>query len=175
MALVPETGQGVSGADTYAARATILAYWANRPHDRLAATVATADVDDLDGAAREATAYIDATWGPYYRGQRMGFVQGLLWPRSNALDEAGFPLPALPQELVTAVCELTARALSDRLAADIDLTARVESEKVGPIATKYFDTSLIAPTVSYGFVGNLLAPILTGAQPMAPNAAWGWA
>ena len=32
-----------------------------------------------------------------------------------------------------------------------------------------------APVVRYGAVGNLLAPILNGSQPGAPNAAWSWA
>lgn len=175
MALLPETGAGIAGADTYAARATVLAYWTARPHDALAAIVAAADVDDVDGAAREATAFIDGAWGPYYRGVRRGYVQGLLFPRTGACDDAGYPLPDLPPELVSAVCELSARALSARLADDVDLTALIKREKTGPLETEYFQPAMNAPLVTYGVVGNLLAPILNGAQPGAPNAGWAWA
>lgn len=179
MALTVETGAGVAGADSYAARATILAYWTARPHDPLAATVAAADVDDLDGAARESTTYIDALWGPYYRGERAGYVQGLLHPRVNAKDEAGYPLPALPPELVTATCELTARALSARLQKDVAMGERLKSvEKgIGPLKKRleYFDNGIAAPQTSYGVVARILAPILNGSQPDAPNANWNWA
>lgn len=175
MALTVETGAGVQGADTYAARATVLAYWVARPHDALAATVAAADVDELDGAIREATAFIDGAYGPYFRGVRRGYVQGLLWPRSGACDDAGYPLPGLPPELISAVCELAPRALGARLADDVDLTAQIKREKTGPLETEYFQPAMNAPLVTYGVVGSLLAPILNGAQPGAPNAGWAWA
>jgi hypothetical protein len=175
MALVPETGAGVAGADSYASAATILAYWVKRPHDPLAAIVAAATAVNLDGAAREATAFMDAAWGPFYRGVRRGYVQGLLIPRTGAKDDAGYPLPDLPAEAVAACCELTARALSARLAADIDQSARIKRENTGPLETEYFENGLSAPVVTYGTVGNLLAPILNGSQPGAPNLSWAWA
>lgn len=60
MALTVETGAGVAGADSYGSNAGALAYWVARPHSSFAATVAAADSDDLDGALREATQYLDA-------------------------------------------------------------------------------------------------------------------
>jgi len=175
MALVPETGAGVPGADSYASAAAILAYWVKRPHDPLAAIVAVATSANIDGAAREATSFMDAVYGPFYRGVRRGYVQGLLIPRTGATDDAGYPLPDLPNEAVAAVCELAARALSGRLAEDLDLSARVKREKTGPLETEFFDTALDAPVVRYGAIGNLLAPILNGSQAGAPNAGWAWA
>lgn len=178
MALLVEDGSGISGADAYASRAAVLAYWVNRPHDTKAATVAAADVNDLDGAIREATDFADANWGPYYRGVRRGYVQGKLFPRTGAKDDAGYPLPDLPPELVAAVCELAARAVTSPLAADIDTGARVKSQtkKVGPLekSTEYFDGGA-APQTAYGAVDNILAPLLNGSQPRAPNAHWSWA
>ena len=180
MSIVVETGQGVAGSESYAATATIDAYWAARTHNALYTTWSAVSntTAKKEGAAREASAYLDATFGAYYRGQRRGRVQGLMWPRSNAKDEAGYSLPDLPSEIVTATCELAARALSAPLAADIDLGARVKSQtkKVGPIekTTEYFDGGSEATKTSYGMVSLMLAPVLNGSQPGAPNANWSW-
>jgi hypothetical protein len=77
------------------------------------------------------------------------------------------------------VAELAARALSGPLAADIDMGARVKSEtkKVGPIekSVTYVDSGPTPPKTAYGFVADLLAPLLNGAQPNAPAPAWAWA
>jgi hypothetical protein len=177
-ALVVETGAGVAGADSYAALAYIDAYWTARPHDPLAATWASTSLLRKAGAAREATSYIDATWGPYFRGRRRGYIQGRLFPRTGAIDDAGFDLPDLPPELPAAVAELAPRALASRLAQDIDQGARVRSlaESVGPISTRteYFDGGANALRTSYGVVADLLAPLLNGSQPNAPNALWTW-
>jgi hypothetical protein len=179
VSLTVETGDGVQGADSYAAVATITAYWTARGHSAFAQAWLAASAQAQDGAAREASTYLDATWGPFYRGVRQGYVQGLLWPRSDTKDEAGYPLPPLPPELVAAACELAGRAVTARLAPDIDLGARVKAEtkKVGPIekTTTYADAGPAPPTTSYGFVAGLLAPILNGAQPNAPLSSWGWA
>ena len=178
MSLTVETGAGIQGAEAYATTAAISAYWTKRAHMTLATTWGAATDPQKEGAAREASAYLDATFGAYYRGQRRGRVQGLMWPRSNAKDEAGYSLPDLPSEIVTATCELAARALSAPLAADIDLGARVKSQtkKVGPIekTTEYFDGGAEATKTSYGMVSLMLATVLNGSQPGAPNANWSW-
>ncbi len=178
MSIVVETGQGVAGSESYAATATIDAYWAARTHNALAATWAALTTAKKEGAAREASDFADATWGPYYRGVRRGYVQGKLFPRTGAKDDAGYPLPDLPPELVAAVCELAPRAATSPLAADIDTGARVKSQtkKVGPLekSTEYFDGGA-APQTAYGAVDNILAPLLNGSQPRAPNAHWSWA
>jgi len=170
MALVPETGSGVPGADAYAARATVLAYWVNRPHSAFAATVAAADVNDMDGAIREATDYLDAEFGQYYRGVRAGRVQGKLWPRTNALDDAGFPLTGLPQELVDATCELAGRAVSATLADDEARGGLIKRLKAGSVEIEYADGAQ-AGTV-YGIVSKMLVPILDGSQGGKPQWIW---
>ena len=179
MALTAEDGTGVAGAESYAAVATIDAYWAARAHDPLATNWSGALDANKEGAAREATAFVDGTYGPFYKGSRRGRVQGLLWPRTDAYDDAGYELPGLPQELVNAVCELAARALSGRLAADQAFggQAKRTRRKVGPIETEteYPDGS--PSTTLYGSVSGLLAPILNGLQPDAApgiNASWHW-
>ncbi len=178
MTLSVESGIGVQGAEAYASIATIGAYWTKRSHMALATTWSAATDAQKEGAAREASTYLDATFGAFYRGARRGRLQGLLWPRSDAKDEAGYDLPGLPSEIVTATCELAARALSAPLASDIDLGARVKSQtkKVGPIekTTEYFDGGAEATKTSYGMVSLMLATVLNGSQPGAPNANWSW-
>jgi hypothetical protein len=178
VSLTVEDGTGVAGADSYATQAWIDGYWTARPHLALSSTWTAATSDNKDGAAREATAYLDAAFGNFYRGKRRGYVQGLLWPRTDAKDEQGYPLPDLPDALLAAEAELAARALSAPLAADIDAGTRirVQTKKVGPIekSTEYFDAGQDAPKTSFGFVSDMLAPILNGTQPNAPNPTWAW-
>ena len=175
MALIVEDGLGVVSAASYASIATIDAYWAARTHSSFYTTWNAGTTAKKEGSAREASAFLDAVYGSYYRGVRRGYVQGLLWPRTDALDDAGYPLPDLPPELVAATCELCARAYSAALQADVDPAARVQSETVGPIEMTYFDAGSSAPAVSYGVVSKLIDPLLNGSQPGAPNAAWPWA
>ena len=135
MALVVETGAGVHNADAYTTRMEVSTYWSKHPHDSLATAWTEASDANKDGAVREATAYLDAVYGPHYRGRRKGRVQGLLWPRTDAFDEDGYDLPDLPKELARAVSELAPRALSSRLAPDSDrnLSIAKEKRKVGPL------------------------------------------
>lgn len=177
MTVVAETGAGIPLANAYAAVATITAYWGERQNraEYTAWTAATTAVKE--GAAIEATAYLDATLGPYYRGIRSGYVQGLLFPRTGAKDDAGYPLPDLPPELVAATCELAGRAVTAVLSADSAVTGTIKSEsvKAGPVAstTEYFSVTSQEP--KFGFVSGLLAPILNGSQPGAPGGNWAWA
>lgn len=179
MSLIAEDGSGVSGAESYASTTWIGGYWSNRPQNALAATWAAATDANKEGAAREASAYIDAIWGPYYRGVRRGWVQGLLWPRSDAMDDAqalgrpAYPLPDLPPCLMQATAELAARALSARLAQDLARGGMVSTLKAGSVEIQYAAGAPAQKT--YGLIDRLLAPILNGSQPNAPNPHWTWA
>ncbi|MEO1189071.1 MAG: DnaT-like ssDNA-binding protein, partial [Pseudomonadota bacterium] len=173
--LTVENGTGVEGADSYASRAFITSYWQARPQNALAATWAAAEADEMDGAAREATAYVDANYGAYFPGVRAGYVQGLMWPRSDALDDRGYALPRVPPQLLDAVAELAARALSASLSTDTALHGAItkQSVKVDVISetTEYGEGARLEP--KYGAVDGILAPILNGAQPGAAPT-WNW-
>jgi hypothetical protein len=174
MTLIVETGTGVAGAESYASVATASTYWAARGHTASATAWGTAITANREGALREATGFLDAIYGPFYRGQRRGLVQGLLWPRSNALDEARMPLPDLPGEIVAATCELAARALSARLMPDADIDGAIKRKRVkaGPVESEmeYAGTTSVR---RFGYVAQMLAPILNGAQPGA-STGWAW-
>jgi hypothetical protein len=175
MTLIVEDGTAVAGAESYATVAAADAYWDARPHSARSATwSAVDDAADKEGALREASAYLDATYGPYYRGVRQGHVQGLMWPRTGALDDAGYPMPELPSEIVAAAIELAVRAIGGPLAEDADRGARVKRErrKVDVVETET-EYEAGAPVVErYGRIDGLLAPILNGQQPGAPSAKW---
>lgn len=176
MTLTVETGARVAGADSYVLTATIDTYWSARPHTALSTAWAAATSPNKEGAAREATAFLDAIYGAFYRGTRAGYLQGLEWPRSTALDNDGYPLPNLPPQLVLACCELAARALSGPLAEDatVDGVIKRKREQVGSIVeeTEYADHA--GRYSRYGAIDGLLAPILTGSQPTAQQPQWSW-
>lgn len=194
MALTPETGAGVVGADSYFALTVSTAYWTARPHDPLGVTWLAASSTNQDGAAREGTAYLDATFGSLYRGSRKTTTQGLLWPRvtRTVLDRScyssqeafeaaqaetdqpiigadGLELAALPVQIINAAIELSARALTSRLAADKGEEGWLRRRKVGPIEREWGGPG--TPGGSYGFVDTMLAPVLIGLR----NAQWNWA
>jgi len=173
MALIVEDGTGISGAESYASLADANTYWNGRQHSSHYTSWNGASTAQKEGALREASAYLDAVYGPYYRGNRRGYIQGLLWPRSDATDDRGYELPALPDCLVNACYELAARAIDGQLAEDLDRGGAVKREKVGPIEVEYADSAPVRKT--YGAVNVALSPILNGSQPSAPNANWNWA
>ena len=176
MALIVEDGTGIAGADSYADRAFIDTYWLNRPQSDNAATWAAADDATKDGAAREATGFIDATYGPHYRGTRTSYDQGLLWPRDGATDDDGSDLPALPAELQRGVAELAARALVGTLAEDSPRGGQIKSksEQVGPIKESIEYVSGAPAATTYGILDGMLDPILDSTQPGSTVEAWAW-
>lgn len=197
MALVVENGTGVAGAESYFAISAADAYWTARPHDPNAATWLALSTLDKEGAAREASDYLDANWGDSFPGAKKTSMQGRLWPRVDrsalslnacyptpealataqaATDQPligadGLVLPGLPPQIVAAAIELAVRAAVAPLAADKTDAGWVKKEKVGPLETEYG-----APGErdgSYGFVDKLLAPLTGGAVDGEP--VWAWA
>lgn len=195
MAYTVEDGTGVTGATTYFAIATADAYWTARPHDALGvAWLAEAVTAKKQGAGLEGTAYLDSTWGSLYPGSQKLATQGLLFPRVNRTvldptaystiadfeaaqaetdaplyDRSGLELPGLPNQIVNAAIELSARALTARLAKDKGEEGWLKRRKVGPIEREWGSGGI--PGGSYGFVDDLLAQICIGKR----NASWAWA
>lgn len=177
MSLTVEDGTCVSGAESYVTVAEVTTYWGNRTQDAINALWVAATTAVKEGACREAAAYLDAVYGPFYKGQRQGYVQGLLWPRSNAKDEAGYPLPPIPDELKKAMCELAGRAITDRLAPDVahsDAVKRVR-KKVGPLETETEYVDGASTRTRYSVVDGLLA-LLLNSSPAGPSGggSWNW-
>lgn len=184
MALLVEDGSGVAGAESYAAVAAATAYWANRPQDPNAAiwTAAASVTGKQDGSLREASAYLDATFGASYVGSRKTAEQGLLWPRVDRssgsdtplIDGDGLPVAALPVALVTAAIELAARATVAPLAPDTTSQGWVKrrKEKVGPLEEEIEYGAAGPQDGSYGFVERLLGPLIGGVISGEPSWLW---
>lgn len=170
MALTAEDGTGVYGAESYVSVADADTYWGGRTHTAFYAAWDAATTAVKEGALREASTYLDATWGAYFRGKRRGYVQGLYWPRSDALDDAGYPLPDLPPEIVNATCELAGRAVSARLASDEAKGGKVKRQKVGDIEREFFEGASVEKR--FGSVNGILAPVLDGSQDGNPQWVW---
>lgn len=183
MTIIVEDGTGVQGAETYASIEFITAYWGKRTHSALfTAWDGEGDDEKKEGAAREATSYLDAVYGNFYKGTRRGYAQGLLWPRSGALDAKNYPLPDLPEELKAAVAELAARRISTgtELSPDVDPLAMVtrEKKKIGPIEKELEYASPVSvggksATIRYGAVEGLLSMLLTNSP--GSSGTWAWA
>lgn len=183
MALVVEDGSGVQLADAYAAVAYVDAYWANHTQSPLATTWAAATTPVKEGSIREATAYLDAVYGPFYRGFRRGRLQGLLWPRTQALDDQGYPLPDLPDELKKALAELAGRRVAlgtVSLAPDLNPLTIVTKErnKVGPIEEELeYGGGIAAGGASsnqtYGVVDGIMNALVTNG--VGGSGSWAWA
>ncbi|AMG36252.1 DnaT-like ssDNA-binding protein [Achromobacter xylosoxidans] len=123
MPLIVEDGTGLPNADSYVSVADCQTYAA--AHGLAFAGEQAA----LEAALRNATLYLDGEYT--YRGERATDTQALEWPRTV--------VTGVPREVVSACCELAARALKGPLWQDVSsTTAGAAIEKtVGPITTKY--------------------------------------
>lgn len=163
MAIVVEDGTGVAGAEGLASVSYVDTYWLARTHRTYATTWAALTTAVKEGCIREATTFLNGMDADF-RGVRRGFVQGCVFPRTGALDDAGYPLPALPDVIKAAVAELAVRASAAELEADQGrLTA---SETVGPLSVSYEPGQ--AREKYYRAVESILRPVLKA------SGAWAW-
>lgn len=176
MAIIVEDGSAVAGAESYVDLTTADAYWLKRPHQSHSLSWSSASTEFKEGALREASAFVDSQFGAFYKGSRIGYVQGLLWPRTGALDEAGNELQNLPDALQDAVCELAVRAIQSPLAIDQDRSGEIKKirNKVDVIEEEIEYESGAGQQPAYGIVAGLLTPLLDGTQPGSSASAWSW-
>jgi len=136
MAFTVEDGTGVTNANAYVSIVDSEAYWADRGD-----TVWAGLTDAVQQAAIiKATDYIDARFGPRFRGTKLVTTQGLMFPRADLYDEDGNEIEydnGLPVPFINAVCEYAYRARSADLWNEPELNRKgrlvVERSKVGPI------------------------------------------
>ena len=173
MSLIVENGTGVAGADVFASVAAADAYWAARPHRPEAAVWAALSTPQKEGRLREGADAINAH-DEYFRGIRRGWVQGLCWPRSDALDDAGYPLPDLPPMLVAANAELAGKAGTQALRADIaSQSERVASVSAGSVSVTFAGGGSATngdgstQTTQFTAAMDLLAPLMD-------RRGWAW-
>lgn len=114
MALIKEDGSIVPGANSYADAADADAYQA----DRGRTDWTDADAAVKDAALIRATDYIEGRWALQFQGCRLGDVQTLSWPRSDAYYVAtgnGFPQDEVPVDVVNATILYAEQAIGTGL------------------------------------------------------------
>lgn len=174
MTLTVETGTGIQGAESYVTVAYVDAHWTARSHLSFAATWAAATTAAKEGALREVTEYLDARFSEQYRGTRKGYLQGLEWPRSGALDDKELELPAVPPQLRNVCAALAGRAIGAPLSVDADTDAVVKSssEKVDVMGESVTYFAGASNEKKFGVVLDALKPILISSGNS--NAMWNW-
>lgn len=159
MALIIETGAGLSNSDAYVDEAYVTAY-----ATKFGLTFpGTASATQQEVAVRKATQFLDVKYEPRTIGIRAHETQALAWPRVDATDSDGYTQSstAIPEELKEATAEAAVKALAgEDLLPDVAdpgaLTAK--STKVGPIEiSKEWAAGGKGETKRYSKIDGLLA------------------
>lgn len=133
MALLVEDGTGLADAESYVTVAAFRAYATSYGQDVTAKTDAECEVQ-----LRLAAQWIDTRWR--YKGVRLKASQALEFPRSGLTDWSGYKQTGVPARVARATSELAIRGLAGTsLVPDLDRSAWIKSESVGPISTTYAD------------------------------------
>lgn len=105
MALVVEDGTGLSTADSYQSIADVGTY--NTAH-RASTSWSGATDANKEKYCRLATQWLDANYGPRWKGVKADEDQALNWPRTDAYDNDGYAIDddALPTRLTDAHSEV---------------------------------------------------------------------
>lgn len=147
MAFTVEDGTQISGANAYIA----LAAWKIHHDDRGRVYTDAYTDAEIQAAIVKASDYLDKRFAKRYRGTKAGTVQGLQWPRNNAIDIDNRTMTGIPDALLKAAAEYAWVSLT--LGTELcpvpgDYAGAITSEKIGPITTKYSENN--RPMVTSG-------------------------
>ncbi len=155
MALIVETGAGLSNSESYISVANASARQASLGND----TWATLSNAEMEEALRRATIHMGQAYRARWIGARKTLAQALDWPRYGACVD-GFSLPsdAVPADVANACADLAFKAAGGDLAPDLERT--IVREKTGPLETEWDRHSPQA--TRYRSVEMALSPYLNG-------------
>lgn len=162
--LVVENGSGLAHATSYLSVADATSYIELYASAANQTAWSEASTSQRELALRQATQYLDAVYGPRWKGRRAHEPQALHWPRWDVFDDDGWLVGAdvLPRQLLDACAEVALRALTEELVPDLETSGAVKSErvKVGSLetATEYFGGNV--PIREYRVVDALLRPLV---------------
>lgn len=166
MALVIETGQGATDAESYATVAQFRTYNADRGRDVTALTDT-----EIEALLRAGFDYMMQNYRLRWAGYRKTIEQYADWPREFVpreplpfmlqpgvilTDDVYYPIDAVPLEVRRANMELAFRAQTEELS--IEFERLTTEETVGSLTVKY-DKSARDKRV-FPFIENLLRPFL---------------
>lgn len=174
MALVVETGAGLSTAESYISVTDASTYHTNRGN---AAWAALASDTVREQCLRKATDYMLQNYRELWKGIRMTATQALDWPRAYVyttpyLNGAVGEYPYLvaddivPTEVARACAELALKASTNEL--NPDLAKDVITQTVGPISTTYSASS--PQQKRYRAIDMMLAPYINSSG-RGPNTS----
>lgn len=171
MALIVETGTGVSGADSYISLADANTYVSN--HGTSAAWSAAPEASK-EQALRLATQYIDLKYGDRFKGCKtwnsQAKRQSLQWPRRGAIDNDGYEYSddELPACLLSAVVEAALRVIAgDDLLGVMDTgIIASESSTIGPLSQSISYVGGKGPYKQYPKIQALIRPIINSSTQM---------
>lgn len=148
MAIVVETGSGVTGANSYGAVAGATTFHADRANDAWAAANASVQTSALIRATDDIEANFRAT-----SGARLTTAQGLQFPRD---DGQGVPAAVLKATYILAL-----EALSGPLRASAERGIKSTKESLeGVVSTEtVYDDAAVAPVDAYPAITALLADV----------------
>lgn len=172
MALVVETGQGATDADSYISVADADAYLARcgTPATWSAATEA-----QKEAALRKATRFIDLTYQDAWQGRRCDDDQALDWPRAHVEYPRGWYVDTntVPARIGYAVAEAAAVEIAeaDSLLPTLESGARVTSESFsaggGAISeSKTYSGGKLEGVKEIQVVAALVGPLTRASGPM---------
>jgi hypothetical protein len=137
MALVVESGFGLSDAESYISVADFKTYADARGLDYTGASDDTA----IEQALRRATAWLDAAYGARFGGYRVVEDQALIFPRSGIIDRDGYGVASdnVPRQVVAATAQAAVREIAapGSLSPDVTPGQIAKREKIGPIEVEY--------------------------------------
>lgn len=171
MAFTPETGAGVTGANSLVTTATVDAYWADRGVD----SGTGASWDALTAAEKQqkcvlATDYVVRRYR--FGGTKKTYAQGTVFPRTGLTERDGQEVPddVVPWQVQHAVSFLAGLAAAGTdLSPVLDRGNRIKSEGVAGITTTYMDDAPSESVLTY--VDGLLFPLLSDSGVMDTSAA----
>jgi hypothetical protein len=130
VALVVESGAGLSNADSYLSVDDADTY-----HTAQGAPTVWSDSTDpeKEAALRQATAYLDNRYAPRWVGSRINSTMSLAWPRRYATDRDGYTISesAVPRGVKNATAYIALKIREgDTLVPDVDPGANAISESI---------------------------------------------
>lgn len=166
---------GGSASESYASIETINAYaakvGASFPITGDDTPATEAAIAAAEAAARRATAWIDATYGPRFLGAPANVAQALEWPRFGAIYR-GEELPddTIPQKIIDATCEAAIRELAapNSLAPDLKRGGKIKAVGAGSARVEFADGAPSGTTFSAidGLLRGLVAGLSAGSVPL---------
>jgi hypothetical protein len=155
VALVIETGAGISNAESFATVAQLRTY--------AVANGATLPTKELDCEILLRKAMLALRRGEDFIGCKWTKEQALDWPRAGVvINEFPYAADELPDQLVEAQCILAIEAQTSALLPTVKANApgAVVEKTVGPITTRYSATSKPNDIPIVSAAERVLAPLL---------------